>query len=387
MSFKRCEESFYLKLAEFVLEHHKNLQYVLMFPTFKEVSGPEFAKVLKKHLQVKTFSHKHFMTELAVALDRLLDRNVRIVGFKSTGKSEIKTSRSHLAILFRRDGSVDIKLSEKGAPKKAIRSTLMADLDLSESESDTDNEGDDDDHQNDNCSKIVQEKADIVSSSSDESDSSGEEESKLMDEDSDSDIEESSLNLESDEERKESNVKKRKNERHQNSEGEDQANLPPKKTLKKKLVESSKGSNPVTGRDKIPLVEREKPTISYSDVTASLNEAREVLTPNLGASKSKVDIGNVRSKYLVWIQKLKNAGSKLEHKLISNQESVLRVLEQQDKLTEVIEENLRLLKQMEENTSSKWGQCKGQCSNHCLQALDSKVKLTRGRKPKKNPKN
>ena len=177
MSFKRCEESFYLKLAEFVLEHHKNLQYVLMFPTFKEVSGPEFAKVLKKHLQVKTFSHKHFMTELAVALDRLLDRNVRIVGFKSTGKSEIKTSRSHLAILFRRDGSVDIKLSEKGAPKKAIRSTLMADLDLSESESDTDNEGDDDDHQNDNCSKIVQEKADIVSSSSDESDSSGEEES------------------------------------------------------------------------------------------------------------------------------------------------------------------------------------------------------------------
>ena len=368
MSFKRCKESFYLKLAEFVLEHHKNVQYVLMFPTFKEVSGPEFAKVLKKHLQVKTFSHKNFMTELAVALDRLLDRNVRIVGFKGTG-------------------SVDIKLSEKGTPKKANRSTLMADLNLSESESDTDIEGDDDHPQNDNCSKIVQEKAEIVSSSSDESNSSGEEESKLMDEDSDSNIEESSLNLESDEERKESNVKKRKNERHQNSEGEDQANLPPKKTLKKKLVESSKGSNPVTGKDKMQIVEREKPTISYSDVTASLNEAREILTPNLGASKSKVDIGNVRSKYLVWIQKLRNAGSKLEHKLISNQESVLRVLKQQDILTEVIEENLRLLKQMEENTSSKWGQCKGQCSNHCLQALDSKVKLTRGRKPKKNPKN
>ena len=205
-----------------------------------------------------------------------MDRNVRIVGFKSTGKSEIKTSRSHLAILFSRDGSVDIKLSE-------------------------------------------------------------------------------------------------------NSEGEDQASLPPKKTLKKKLVESPKGSNPV--------IFQEKPTISYSDVTASLNEARELLTPNLGASKSKVDIGNVRSKYLVWIQKLRNAGSKLEHKLISNQESVLRVLKQQDILTEVIEENLRLLKQMEENTSSKWGQCKGQCSNHCLQALDSKVKLTRGRKPKRNPKN
>ena len=120
-------------------------------------------------------------------------------------------------------------------------------------------------------------------------------------------------------------------------------------------------------------------------MTASLNAAKEVLTPNLAVSKSKVEIGNVKSKYLVWIQKLRNAGSKLEQKLISNQESVLRVLEQQDKSTEVIGENLRLLKQMEENTSSKWGQCKGLCSHHCLQALNSKVKLTRGRKPKKSP--
>ena len=55
----------------------------------------------------------------------------------------------------------------------------------------------------------------------------------------------------------------------------------------------------------------------------------------------------MRSKSLFWIQKLRNAGSKLEQKLISNQESVLRVLEQQDKLTEVIEENRKLLK-------SKW---------------------------------
>ena len=101
-----------MKLADFILEHHKNLQYVLMFPTFKEISRPEFAKVLKKHLQVKTFSHKHFMTDLAVALDRLLDRNVRIVGFKRTGKSEIKSNRSYL---LKRDSSVEMKLSEKGA--------------------------------------------------------------------------------------------------------------------------------------------------------------------------------------------------------------------------------------------------------------------------------
>ena len=97
----------------------------------------------------------------------------------------------------------------------------------------------------------------------------------------------------------------------------------------------------------MPIVEREKPTISYAYVTASLIVAKEVLTPNLGASKLKVEIGNVRSKYLFWIQKLRNAGSKLEQKLISNQESVLRVLEQQDKLTEVIEENRKLFK-------SKW---------------------------------
>ena len=48
----------------------------------------------------------------------------------------------------------------------------------------------------------------------------------------------------------------------------------------------------------MPIVEREKPTISYADVTASLIVAKEVLTPNLGASKSKVEIGNVRSKSL-----------------------------------------------------------------------------------------
>ena len=102
----------------------------------------------------------------------------------------------------------------------------------------------------------------------------------------------------------------------------------------------------IIGKEKMPIVEREKPTISYADVTASI-VAKEVLTPNLGASKSKVEIGNVRSKYLFWIQKLRNAGSKLEQKLILNQESVLHVLEQQDKLTEVIEENLKLLK-------SKW---------------------------------
>ena len=128
MSFKSCEASFYLKLADFILEHHINLQFVLMFPTFKEVSGPELAKVLKKHLQVKTFSHKNLMPELAVALDRLLDRNVHIVGLKRTGNSEIKSNRSHLAILLRRDGSVDMKITEKGADKRAIISTLMADL-------------------------------------------------------------------------------------------------------------------------------------------------------------------------------------------------------------------------------------------------------------------
>ena len=97
----------------------------------------------------------------------------------------------------------------------------------------------------------------------------------------------------------------------------------------------------IIGKEKMPIVEREKPTFSHADVTASLIVAKEVLTPNLGASKSKVEIGNVRSKYLFWIQKLRNAGSKLEQKLISNQESVLRVLEQQDKLTEIIEENLK----------------------------------------------
>ena len=51
----------------------------------------------------------------------------------------------------------------------------------------------------------------------------------------------------------------------------------------------------IIGKEKMPIVEREKTTISYADVTASLIVAKEVLTPNLGASKSKVEIGNVRS--------------------------------------------------------------------------------------------
>ena len=77
-----------------------------------------------------------------------------------------------------------------------------------------------------------QDKDEIASSSSDESDSSREE--------SDSDIEKTSVNMDSDDERKEINVRKRKNGKHPHFEGEDQANLLPKTTPKKKLVESPK---------------------------------------------------------------------------------------------------------------------------------------------------
>ena len=48
------------------------------------------------------------------------------------------------------------------------------------------------------------------------------------------------MNMDSDDERKEINVRKRKNGKHPHFEGEDQANLLPKTTPKKKLVESPK---------------------------------------------------------------------------------------------------------------------------------------------------
>ena len=127
---------------------------------------------------------------------------------------------------------------------------------------------------------------------------------------------------------------------------------------------------------------------AFSSALQSISFDHKILEHHLPAEKTedtvaikelKKTTADIHDRYHEWISKISKANNEATKLMSQHSATFETLLAQQKKISEVANKNLKLLDNMEEKVLNGFGKCQGACHEHCLTALDKKVKRSRGR--------
>ena len=130
---------------------------------------------------------------------------------------------------------------------------------------------------------------------------------------------------------------------------------------------------------------------AFSDALQSISFDRKIIEQHLSPEKHedtgairefKKTTADIQDRYRGWITKITKANNEAIKLMKQHSASFDTLLTQQKKMTEVADKNMRLLTSMDEKVLHGFVKCKAACHEHCLTAINKKVKRSRGRASK-----
>ena len=126
---------------------------------------------------------------------------------------------------------------------------------------------------------------------------------------------------------------------------------------------------------------------AFSDALQSISFDRKIIEQHLPPEKHedtdairefKKTTADIQDRYHGWITKITKANNEAIKLMKQHSTTFDTLLTQQKKITEVADKSMRLLTSMDEKVLQGFVKCKAACQEHCLTAINKKVKRSRG---------